>query len=122
MKSFGPKKSCGWEFQSVQPTPFDYPGRRQDKCNNVEPPLAAVFKHVVRHDGIEQLNGPKICLPDTRAYSFDELLSIKQQGTHYRHGMSADVLDQVIIKFEEKLAGQSGNVVVMATAPAARNG
>ena len=122
MRSFGPKRSCGWKFRGVQSTPFDYPGRREDRRNNIPPPLAAVFKYVVCHDDVEQINGPIVCLPDTRAYSFDELLNIKQQGTHYREGMSVDVLDQAIAEFEEKLAQSSDNIIVMVAAPVARHG
>jgi len=126
MRNFGPERTCGWEFYDVVSSPFDYPGRKGDRAAGIQPPLNAIFKVVVRHDGVEQPIRERIVLPDTRGYTFEELQNIKQQGTHYREGLNEAVLDQAIARFEEKLADRErrepNNNVVVLVAPKAAHG
>lgn len=129
MRTYGPKRSCKWEFQDVIPTPFTYRGWKEDRQEGRPAPLCAVFRFVVRHDGVEQRNTPKIHLPDVRGYTYEELQNIKQRGFHYREGMTVELLDQAIARFEEKIeerrqqAENNGdNVFVLTAAPKVARG
>jgi hypothetical protein len=101
------KRTTGWEFQGVKPSPFSYPGIKKGEAA----PLAAVFEYVVRVNDVKQPD-QQVMRPGHKGYFYEELLAIREKGWHFREGMTADKLAAVIAEFEEKLAEPKGGEVI----------